>query len=722
MSKKKASKDAFYGPAGGFFSQKKKVVLSNIKHSGNERDISLSKFGPSNNIYSDVKSLSDDNKDINISGVNNDFSNFYMDDDEVVLSFHLPISLEKKCDPKIIKTSIEVLVKKLFALDINLLAVKKKSTMVKTQLIREIFSLVNSFGRTTTPSKFEGIIRSIFTLEKSMEMAVLLARKKEININSNLKRQEMRSDQTVSFLIGKDSVHIAKAVRDCKIWASKNWFNILLFTLPIGTTAHDLRILLKEAKTGNRICCAVVGFDSNNNLKSVFYMEPILGAVSTSRPLKPFKKVVFDKCHLQLTRLYKKKSVLIFHSTVFGGKSWAQVVLLAGSSDGFCFTPGSGSLFSNTLGLSSGFPFVLADNLSLNAFFGIVCKLSNIKLVLQAPSPSFKVSAPLIATKKDLALDIIVNNSELVLSIFFFTSSNVSTLGLNSSKVLTTKVGSLESKLVAFKASVSSVLANSLIWKITMCNVWDINIPAKQKDVTKLKDRVYLWIAGKFEGVCVFTSGLNSEYLSAGVVVVIDSSLAKHVYKVSEVSGQLLSIRLLFKNKLSVLVLGLYTGASSVVQFLQAREVNSLIAKTVNESSFIILGGDFNEDVSTIVDYNVIDISDYFDTDHQAVFVSLNSIHKQANKDCWKFDFKSANNAKWDKFKNAMAANTIMFSDNFFTSMQFLDLNKVIIDLINDLTVDLTIDLIIDLINDLINDLIIDLIFDLIINLIIDHF
>ncbi|KAG9306906.1 hypothetical protein G9A89_000774 [Geosiphon pyriformis] len=188
--KKKMPKSTFYGPAGGFFSQKKKVVFSNIKHSNDERNIFLSKSGPSDNIYSNIESLSGDDEDVSMSGAivntsavfGSPFSslNFYINDDEVI-----------------IKTLVEVSVKKLFALDINLSAVKKKSAMAKTQLIRKIFSLVNGFGETTTSSKFEGIIRSTFTSEKSMEMATSLVREKGIVINSNLKRQGIHSDQTV---------------------------------------------------------------------------------------------------------------------------------------------------------------------------------------------------------------------------------------------------------------------------------------------------------------------------------------------------------------------------------------------------------------------------------------------------------------------------------------------------------------------------------------------
>ncbi|KAG9296061.1 hypothetical protein G9A89_011913 [Geosiphon pyriformis] len=213
--------------------------------------------------------------------------------------------------------------------------------------------------------------------------------------------------------------------------------------------------------------------------------------------------------------------------------------------------------------------------------------------------------------------------------------------------------------------------------------------------------------------------------------------LACHVYKVSEMPGQLLSIRLLFKNKLSVSILGLYAGASSVTQFAQAGDINSLIAKAVNESSFVILSGDFNEDsshksasfkkcfdlglvnslvsspaakmptwenskgvkktidyvfvssslVNAIVSRKVSNISGHFDTDHQAVSVDLglgglldtrlNSLRKQANKDCWKFDVKSTNEAKWLEFKVALTANVSMFSDAFGVAVRFSDVDAM---------------------------------------------
>ncbi|KAG9291177.1 hypothetical protein G9A89_013049 [Geosiphon pyriformis] len=264
-----------------------------------------------------------------------------------------------------------------------------------------------------------------------------------------------------------------------------------------------------------------------------------------------------------------------------------------------------------------------------------------------------------------------------------------------------------------------------------MCNVKGMNNLAKQEDIirwhkdmnnlisivteTKLKNKVCPWIATRFNGVQVFTLGQDSGNLGSGVAIVVNDSLAHYVCKVFEVPGWLLSIKMLFKNKLSVSILGLYA----------ASEVNSLIAGAVNESSFVVLGGDFNEDgsrrcasfkkcldlglvnslvenslakcptwknsrgVVKTIDYmfvssNLVNVI-YFDTDHQAVCVSmslgglldvhLNSLHRQTNRNQWKFNIRSADESRWDNFRSATLANAAMFSDKFATAVRFSDLD-----------------------------------------------
>ncbi|KAG9302815.1 hypothetical protein G9A89_009592 [Geosiphon pyriformis] len=329
-----------------------------------------------------------------------------------------------------------------------------------------------------------------------MEMATSLAREKGIDINSDLKKQGMRSDRTV--VIKKILMDMPKniivttvsefgEIKSIKIQLIGMWqktvvkfaeldqanldqFRALLFTLLVGTTAHDLGTLLEKAGkktcvinrslgTGNRICCAVVGFESDNDLEFAFCMELILGskcgkfgysALECDTPVAPtfkslkktFIRIVSNEHHLQLAKLYEKKSVSIFHSAAFDGKSWAQMVLFADSSDGLYFASGSGSFLSGTSGLNNGIPPVLQHGIDATSF--------------NFPP---KVSAILIAAKEDLVVDVVMDNSELVLLFPLSTFPSILTLDLSSSKVLTTKVGCLESKLVALKVFISSVLA-----------------------------------------------------------------------------------------------------------------------------------------------------------------------------------------------------------------------------------------------------------------------
>ncbi|KAG9294020.1 hypothetical protein G9A89_019358 [Geosiphon pyriformis] len=747
-TKKKALKNTFYGPVGGSFSQKKKVVLGNVKYSGDEKNISLNRSGSGNSIYSDVKSLSGENKIVSMSGI-----------DGGSLLGSAATTPKKWIDPKVIKTSVEVSVKKSFALDINLSAIEEKSATAKTQLIKKIFLLVNGFGGAITSLKFKGIIRLTFTSEKNMIKTASLAREKEININSNLKKQKICSDwtlvikkipidtpkemiitalvefgkiklikiqligmwqKTVFFFIGKDSVHVAMAVGNCDIWASRNRFRALLFTLPVKMTAHDLSTLLDGA-----ICCAVIGFKSEKDLESVFHTVLIFGSikllwtrmdlvhcekcehfshsalecntltVSLSKSSKPVVKIPLEECHLQLAKLYVKKSVPISHSAAFGGKFWVQVVLLASSSGGSCFTSsfGSGSL-----------PPERSLELLTDQVSSILHRLNDIELVPLVPVS--QVMLPVVP-----AFALLTSDTNIVLDVpqpplspsFPVAEEKVVNLGLSSSKVLTFKVGSLESKIVALEVSIDSILR-----KLDLLCI-------NSGSLTKLRSDIRSWIINKFDGLWVFTSGLDVGFHDARIAIIMNNSLAWHVLKVDKISGPLISVCLLFKNKLSVTILGLYAAAN----------INSMISKMVNSSFFVVLGGDFNKNgsgksasfkfclglglvntfdghslakasiwsnskgVKKIIDFILVSenlasavashfvngVSEFFDTNYKSVSITIGlsglldihliSIHRQANWNWWKFKLKDANNAHWLSFKDCSSAKLLAKSDMF---------------------------------------------------------
>ncbi|KAG9290586.1 hypothetical protein G9A89_020956 [Geosiphon pyriformis] len=521
--------------------------------------------------------------------------------------------------------------------------------MAKTQYIRKIFLSINGFGGVTTLSKFEGIIRLTFTSEKSLEMTASLAREKRIDVNSDLKRQGMRSDQTVvikKILINTPKDMIVATVSEfgeiklIKIQLIGMWQKAVVEFAELSqadlTTAHDLGTLLKKTggktcvinrslETGNRICCAVVGFEFDNNLKSVFCTEPIFGGVklswaridlvwcekcrkfdhsalecdapvvSPSAPPRTFKRVASNKRHLQLAKLYEKKSVLISCPTTFGGKFWAQVVLLAGPSDGSHFSSGFGSSFllSGASDSNIGFLFTSDNNSSLNAHLailerfleflidwvsGILKKLSGMGLILMITPFSVPPLATSLSLVLHLDVDMAVNNMLLASALLLSAVDDVIHDSSSSfSKVLTSKVGGLELKMVAFEVLISSVLERL----DHLCSGAE----------TKLRNKTRPWLVDKFDDVCMFSSGLDSGYVGASIAIVINKSLDK----------------LLFKNKLLVSILGLYTGAFLATQFFQADEINFLIARAINKFSFVILGAANKENNSEIFEEESID-------------------------------------------------------------------------------------------------------------------
>ncbi|KAG9287392.1 hypothetical protein G9A89_023764 [Geosiphon pyriformis] len=753
---------------------------------------------------------------------------------------------------------------KFFTLDVELSAVPGKSNSDKLFKVKKIFYKIDGFGGASTSSKFPGVIRSTFTSKSSMVKARELAICEKILVNDDLRKVNSHSDWEVivkeipvdfpksaieavfsrfgkivsikvqliglwqkalveyessemadlvaarwSMLMGKDSVRVAKANIDKQTWVSRDQHRALLYTLPVGTNAHDLSNLLESY--GGKTCyisrnpssyvhdrCAVICFgDEVSKLAAigtvlVFRNVSLrwaglslascahckqFGHVSVNCSLGAYsgvrrRRVVSEQDRVCLAEIYKKKSAPVTRPVSFGGKTWAQV---AGSSSSRVVSSGAPgvSLVSGSMAFSmdsfssgatdlSGRLAVLECSVEIfsDQVLLILKKLSFVDLVLLASSPSALPLVSPTAVVSDMDLDLELDGMLLLSA---SSSPNVGgsvvDFSLSSSKILTAKIGSLELNMMALEASVhsiessafwigfigfSSISMSSLVWKFATCNVRDINVPAKQADVvhwhvnsgnmvsfiteTKLRSSSGPWIKDKFDGVQIFSSGLDKGFMGAGVAIVMNTSLAHHVSKVEEISGRVISVRLLFKGKLLVTVLGLYAGASSGARFVQASEVNTLIAKAVNSSNFVILGGDLNENgsgksasfkfclslglvnsfighhlansymwsnlrrVGKTIDYifvggnlssavaghQVVSVSDFFDTNHKAVVVSvglgelldvqLNSLHKQANKDRWKFKIRNADCVGWVKFKDLSSAKLLSLGEVFFSA------------------------------------------------------
>ncbi|KAG9288226.1 hypothetical protein G9A89_021257 [Geosiphon pyriformis] len=158
----------------------------------------------------------------------------------------------------------------------------------------------------------------------------------------------------------------------------------------------------------------------------------------------------------------------------------------------------------------------------------------------------------------------------------------------------------------------------------------------------------------RFDDVRIFSSGLDKEFLGAGMAIIMNNFLVYYVSKVKEILGWVISVCLLFKDKLSVIVLGLYADASSGTRFcLDLDLANSFSAHLLIKASIWSNSRDAKKTIDyifvndslflAVTGQIVASVSDYFDTNHKAVVmlvglgglldVQLNGLRKQANKD-----------------------------------------------------------------------------------------
>ncbi|KAG9302889.1 hypothetical protein G9A89_022305 [Geosiphon pyriformis] len=197
--------------------------------------------------------------------------------------------------PPFLKTLVDILVRKLFALDIGLNKMYRKSFQKKLSVVKKLFSGINGFGGASTPSKFSGIIHATFTSELGLMKATEKATSTKILVNTDFKKSTKCSNQTVvlkkipvgmsakavcvalseygvvvlikmqlvglwqkaivkfgeieqtdlvaaywSILIKKDAVYMVRANKDKELWDVKDHHRALLYTLPMRTNAHNI--------------------------------------------------------------------------------------------------------------------------------------------------------------------------------------------------------------------------------------------------------------------------------------------------------------------------------------------------------------------------------------------------------------------------------------------------------------------------------------------------
>ncbi|KAG9301794.1 hypothetical protein G9A89_003943 [Geosiphon pyriformis] len=429
-----------------------------------------------------------------------------------------------------------------------------------------------------------------------------------------------------SIFMKKDFVCVAKAVDNKQSWISRDLHWVLLYILSVGTTAFDLSDLLESY--GGRTCfigrnsssyvhdrCVIICFDNKASKLAAIGFVPVFKSVNLQwagfslaccTKCKQFGHVS-DVCSVGENSGVCGKWMVTDHDQAqivggFSSLSGFSPSLSAGLSPGTKFYLGAGSSFNsvNSHGVSGLFDCLASMEwfleLLTNQISNIMRKLSFVDLVLLL-SVSYELFLAVSASlTPESHLDMVLNGAPEP-SAPFFSAVVDGTFGFSSSssKILTTKMGRLESKLMSLETSISLVLIRldylysgsgflGLVWKFATCNVRGINVPAKQMDVVCW--HISSENTNKYDGVRIFTFGLDIEYLGAGVAVVMNNSLACHISKVKAVPGQ---------SKLLVTVFSLYIGASTGVYLEQMSKINFIIAKTVNTSTFVVLGGNFNK-------------------------------------------------------------------------------------------------------------------------------
>ncbi|KAG9304496.1 hypothetical protein G9A89_020060 [Geosiphon pyriformis] len=584
-------------------------------------------------------------------------------DDDVLLDALLEL-------PPPLKNLVNISVHKSFALDIGLDKVVGKSSQEKLQVVRKLFSKINDFKGASTPSKFAEIIKASFTFESSLAQASKKAEKAKILVNTNLQKSDC-GDKKIPVGTLAEAVHTALSefgiIKSIKMQLVGLWqkavvefeqrdaHRAFLYTLPVETNMYDIWDYVNLV--GKKTCiidhhpvtyaqakCAIVCFESTEFLNTIMGTTLCEKTGYTSLSFSVSENFSLGKSpYRMLSNVDKSRLAVIYskHSASIASKiaSRSLFPLLPVKND--LINPGFSLKIKPTLPVAFDVKkrFAVLES-SFTSLTGQISKLAK-RLDLLIPAV-FQSSSGLgdIVMREDLS---VVTSGKTTALLELFSSPDMVKFK-NMLEGLSTSVLSLSAHLD------SLVLENIVHWHVESGNM--VLIVTEMK----LKSGCKLWIINKFDGVRIFSFGVDKRFLGAGVAIIMNNSLAHHVSKIDEIPGRVISVCFLFKGKLLVMVLGLYAGAFFGIRFDQAIESNLRGAKKTIDYIFV------SDSLSLAVAGQIVaSVSDYFNTDHKAVMVSvglggllnvhLNGLHKQANKNQWKFKIADVNSPKWAYFK-----------------------------------------------------------------------
>ncbi|KAG9284521.1 hypothetical protein G9A89_014125 [Geosiphon pyriformis] len=601
-----------------------------------------------------------------------------------------------------LKNLVSVSVRKSFALDIGLDKVVGKSSQEKLMVIRKLFSKVNGFGGVSTPSKFSGIIYASFISKSSLVQAIEKMKTADILVNNNLKKLAGCSDRAV--VIKKIPVGTsAKAVctvlskfgiiklikmQLVKLWqktlvkfeqsnhtdlvTAEDYHRALLYTLPMRTNTHNIWDFIR---------CTVVCFDSVESLNAT--MGTTLVFKSTNLHWSSFVSARYAKCEKSgHTSLGCAKSGKIFY-----GSSFCKVLLDADKSR-LAIAIGSVNVGSSS---------------EMKLFLPIVTKIND-------RFATFKHSLVSLAEHVDILAK-----------------------GLESSESMVFQLSSGWADIVMSKDLSVATGSRTVVGVV----VFDASVIGKMEDILKNLAITVMGLLAKMDntGLVRVVFFLNNRasveicyiFFGTEVMIILNNFFTCYVVKIEKVSGHFISVQLLFKDKLLVTILGLYAGAFAEAKFGQFSVINFFIVKTVNSSIFVVLGEDFNKDGSRksasfkfclglglvnafnehslvnastwgnlkgamkVIDYifvsrclllavaghKIISVLDFFDTNHNAVIMSIRLGGLLDIQDCWKFKIKDTDDAKWLHYKDCSSARLLGAKNRFSTAAANNNLDSI---------------------------------------------
>ncbi|KAG9295337.1 hypothetical protein G9A89_013366 [Geosiphon pyriformis] len=154
-------------------------------------------------------------------------------------------------------------------------------------------------------------------------------------------------------------------------------------------------------------------------------------------------------------------------------------------------------------------------------------------------------------------------------------------------------------------------------------------------------------------------------------------------------SSQLISVKLLFKNKLSVIVLGLYTDVTLEKKLAHLHVVNSMVAEALNSSTFIVFGSDFNENNSgcsvsfkKFLDLDLLNSLQDFPLHKLSIWSNSKGVQKcidfiLAVKNKWRYKINDVNGKVWKKFGDLSLAAALITADDFEYHKNKDDINEI---------------------------------------------